>query len=176
MPRLGLVWFTGCSWMVCTMWAPVASGIEMHPPWVHDQPKQNSPSAPPWVGATKYKEKSPYGPPWVGRTKASEKTPSQPPWLGQCSNNSSVPRDPPWIGSPKHQTELSLGGVWAYPVDWRDVDWSQADSGASLHQSTQALSLKWEASIGKTRPIETQEAILEYYRIPSPTGPGRIVK
>lgn len=176
MLRPRLVWLTGFVWLVFTIWTPAASGIERYPPWVHDQPKPNSPSAPPWVGASKCNEKSPYAPPWVGRTKTTVKSPSQPPWVGECSNKSSSPYHPPWIGSPCHQPELSLGGVWAYPVDWRDVDWSQADSGASLHQSTQAFSLKWEALVGKERPIETQDPILEYYRIPSPTGPGRIVK
>lgn len=125
-----------------------AHALEMHPPWIHHQLKPKSPTAPPWIGNQKFKENSPYGPPWVNDNKTSSKSPYH----------------PPWVGTECHHPEFARGGVWAYPVDWRDVDWSYAGKAAGLHQRTQALSLKLDACFRGDRPIKPKDAILEYHR------------
>ncbi len=136
--------------------ATLVLALEMHPPWIHDQPKMKSPHAPPWVARTKIKDKSPWNPPWVAKNHVKEKS----------------PHAPPWIGNEDHVQELARDGVWSYPVDWRDVDWSQADSGRELHMRTQAFSKK----IWGDTPKRPNDGILEYYRDPPTTGPRRLVK
>lgn len=113
-------------------------------------------------------------PPWVNRSCVKPKTPAAPPWIGcECSKPKS-PYYPPWIGTNCHKAETPSDGVWAYPQDWRDVDWSQADSGAALHMSTQAVSLKVDAHLRGDKPVKAQPPILEYYRYPAAAIPGRI--
>ncbi|OYW17681.1 MAG: hypothetical protein B7Z55_12060 [Planctomycetales bacterium 12-60-4] len=125
--------------------------LEMHPPWIHHQQKPKSPAAPPWVSHEKIKDNSPYHPPWVEDNKTSCKS----------------PYNPPWIGTRCHHPEFGQGGVWTYPVDWRDVDWSDARQAAGLHQRTQAFSLKIDACLRGDRPVKPpKDAILEYYRDP----------
>jgi hypothetical protein len=162
-PRLGR--HSAC----CMILAGLLSGfgtttgwaLEMHPPWVHDTPKPSSPYHPPWIKCGKdVDDDAPDHPPWVGREKCKEKAPYHPPWIGsECS-----------------QQEGIRGGYWAVPLDWRDVDWSQADSGAGLHQRTQALSLWLEAKFKPNQPRPDRDPILEYHADPLGTGPGRITK
>lgn len=97
-----------------------------------------------------------------------------PPWIHSTPKRKS-PSGPPWVKSKCHQKEVARGGVWAYPLDWREVDWSQADSGRHLHMQTQAISLAVDQKLRGDKPIPQRDAILEYYRDPPLTGPGRIV-
>ncbi len=146
------------AWVGLGSWA---TALEMHPPWIHDQPKPKSPYNPPWLNDDDPpKDGAPYHPPWVGREK--------------CKDNS--PDFPPWLGTECHQHDGIRGGVWTVPLDWRDVDWRQADSGAGLHMRTQAFSLWVESKLCPNKPRKYQDPILEYFPDPSPTGPGRVVK
>lgn len=148
-----LVWTCLCVGNSAVAWA-------QYPPWIDDTPKAKAPYGPPWVGR-EVKPNAPYYPPWIGRP---------------GDTDGDAPYGPPWIGSKCHQPELPRSGEWVYPLDWRDVDWSQADSGRELHMKTQALSLKIDSKLRGNRPVEPRRVYLEYYREPSPTGPGRIVK
>ncbi|MBI1348316.1 hypothetical protein GC163_18735 [bacterium] len=131
--------------------------LEMHPPWVYcPHTKEKSPYFPPWVGCDHVKDKSPYYPPWVGHSCDSVKSPAY----------------PPWIGTKCHQLEAPRDGFWAYPVNWRDVDWSQAKFGG-IHQRTQAFSLWLENKKNDDAPPPRMD-ILEYFRDPPLTGPGRV--
>lgn len=117
-------------------------------------------------------------PPWVRTTsplKSQYATTKKTPWWEKEKARVEKTKYPPWIYSDCHQPALARSGVWAYPPDWREVDWSQADCGARLHQQTQAISLWADQKLHGDEPREIkQEPILEYFRDPPANGPGHV--